>query len=384
MEIVEQCNDESLRFVTRTYDYWIETESTKYLDLMCGHGAYIWGYSNQKLITAVESQLRGVQFLRGKSSEKNHLVEKVNTNLLQMSGMSSVLYAISGSDGVEAGLEVVDQYWKNVDNKKNKIISFVPGYHGATYRARQLRGEKPSTYNITLPAPNNNQVHDEINLLNLVKQIADEDDSVGTIVMESIPWINGLRPWTQHWWEEIRNICDQKNILMVVDDVWGGFGKVGPAFSYQNYNVKPDIAIMGKSITGGYVPLSCALISDKVNSAVKNTVFYGHTWQPQMLGIALVDQVLDIFDYQLVKDINLQHEILIDKLKVYGVTDYRGVGLAKELLINKPLTKQDFDHAGLCTPYFLPNSVLLVTPITADAEYWNELEQRLIKLLKNK
>jgi adenosylmethionine-8-amino-7-oxononanoate aminotransferase len=383
MEIVEQCNEESLRFVNKTYDYWVETDSNKYLDLMCGHGAYIWGYSNQRLTTAVESQLRGVQFLRGRSSEQNHLVNKVNTKLLQMSGMCAVLYAISGSDGVEAGLEIVDQYWKNVDNKKNKIISFVPGYHGATYRARQLRGEKPSTYNITLPAPSN-QVPDEIHLLDLVKKITNNDDSIGTIIMESIPWINGLRPWTQHWWEEIRNICDQKNILMVVDDVWGGFGKVGPAFSYQNYNVKPDIAVMGKSITGGYVPLSCALISDKVNSSVKNTVFYGHTWQPQMLGIALVNQVLDMFDYQLVKDINLQHEILIDKLKVYGLVDYRGTGLAKELIFKRSISKQNFEYAGLCTPYFLPNSVILVTPITADANYWQELEQRLIKLLQNK
>jgi|GEM_PF-5257709 len=384
MEIVEHCNEEATRFVTKTYDYWIETESKKYLDLMCGHSAYIWGYSDSNLIAAVESQLRDVQFLRGRSSEKNHLVEKVNKRLLQTSGMNAVLYAVSGSDGVEAGLEIADQYWKNVDPRKNKTISFYPGYHGTTYRARMLRGEKSSDYNIILPAPANDQVQDEINLLGVIEKITNTDISIGTIVMESIPWINGLRPWTNNWWQKIRTLCDQKDILLIVDDVWGGFGKVGPAFSYQKYNVKPDINIMGKSITGGMVPLSCALMNDRVYSNVKNSIMYGHTWQPQMLGIALANCVLEQFNSELVENINIQHEILFDKLKDYGVTGFRGTGLAKELLVNKSLAKQDYEYAGLCTPYFLPSSIILVTPITADLVYWEELEQRLKLLLQTK
>jgi len=382
MELVEQCNEERIRFVTATYDYWVESNNQKYLDLMCGHGAYIWGYSNQILIKALNKQINEVQFVRGKSSEQNYLLNEVTDKLLQMSGMSGVLYAISGSDGVEAGLEISDQYWKNLKQNKNKIISFTPGYHGATYLARQLRGEKKSDRNIVLPAPSDDQQQDEKETLKLIKKILDLDKYVGTIIIESIPWINGIRPWSEFWWTEIRRLCTEYRILLVIDDVWGGFGKVGPAFSYQKYNIIPDISIMGKSITGGYVPLSCALVSSKVLDVVKQTVHYGHTWQPQMLGIALTNQILQMFDSNLVENINLKHIILFDKLKLYGVKDYRGFGLAKELLLDRPVSKLGFERAGLCTSHYMKNSIFLITPMIADDLYWDELEKRLITLLK--
>ena len=381
MEIVEQCNEESLRLVTKTYDYWVETDIGKYLDLMCGNTAYIWGYSNQQLLSALKSQFDNVQFLRGKSSEQNLLVNQVSSALIKQSGMSGILYAISGSDGVEAGLEIADQYWQIKNKNKNKIVSFAPGYHGATYLARQLRGQKSSDRNIVLPAPTDNQEIDECKTLELLKNLIKSDRTIGTVIMESIPWVNGIRPWSDHWWKEIRSITEEEQILLVVDDVWGGFGKVGPMFSYQKYNILPDIAIMGKSITGGYIPLSCALVSPNVSSVVKDTVLYGHTWQPQMLGIALVSEVLNMFDYSLVNSIHERQITLIDKLKSAGVHGYRGSGLTKELLVNRELTKSDFEQAGLCNTQYTKNSIFLVTPLIADDQYWVELEQRLVKLL---
>ncbi len=381
MEIVEQCNEESLRLVTKTYDYWIETNLGKYLDLMCGNSAYIWGYSNQQLMSAINKQLADVQFLRGKSSEQNHLLNRVNSKLLTLSGMSGVLYAISGSDGVEAGLEIADQYWQIKNKTKNKIVSFVPGYHGATYLARQLRGEKPSDRNIVLPAPGNDQQADELNTLALLKKLIRSDQSIGTVIIESVPWLNGIRPWSDFWWQELRKITADEKILLIVDDVWGGFGKVGPMFSYQKYNILPDIAIMGKSITGGYIPLSCALVSADVLETVRNTVMYGHTWQPQMLGVSLVDEVLKMFDLNTVNDIDQKQIKLINKLKQYNVYDYRGSGLTKELLVNKEITKFDFERAGLCNTQYTKNSIFLITPLIADDEYWEELETRLVRIL---
>jgi len=382
MEFVEQSKGESSRTVLKTSNYWVHTDIGNFIDTMCGNSAYVWGYSDPRLTKAVVDQLHGVQFLRGRNNETNDLVASVNQDLLAMSGMSGIIWAVSGSDGVEAGLELSHQYWQVKGPDKDKVIAFTPGYHGCTLLAKTLRGERVSNHSVVLDAPcwvteEEHGVSDSQTLAQ-VENILKIDQTIGSIIMESVPWINGIYPWSQTWWTGIRKLCDQYNVLLIVDDVWGGFGKVGPAFSHTMYNVSPDIVIMGKSLTGGYVPLSCALSNQRVTDVVNNNNWlHGHTWQPQMLGIALARQVIDMFDYEQVKQINQKQIEMIARLG----TKFRGTGLTKEIITSKTVTKQDFEHAGLCNTQYTQNSVILVTPFCADDEYWFELENRLGQLL---
>jgi acetylornithine/succinyldiaminopimelate/putrescine aminotransferase len=108
MEFVEQSKGESSRTVLKTSNYWVHTDIGNFIDIMCGNSAYVWGYSDPQLTKAVVDQLHGVQFLRGRNNETNDLVASVNQDLLAMSGMSGIIWAVSGSDGVEAGLVVCE------------------------------------------------------------------------------------------------------------------------------------------------------------------------------------------------------------------------------------------------------------------------------------
>ena len=149
MEFVEY-SDETPRRVLRTNGYWIETDIGNMIDTMCGNSAYVWGYNHSKLNQAVNDQLTQVQFLRARNSEKNDLGLEVNQKLLSMSGMNGIIWAVSGSDGVEAGLELAYQYWQKTNPNKNKTISFIPGYHGCTYLTKSLWGARNSDLIINL------------------------------------------------------------------------------------------------------------------------------------------------------------------------------------------------------------------------------------------
>jgi adenosylmethionine-8-amino-7-oxononanoate aminotransferase len=381
MEFVEYA-DETPRRVLGTYQYWVETDIGKLIDTMCGNSAYVWGYGHPQLNQAITSQLNQIQFLRAKNSETADIVLEVNNQLLEKSGMAGIIWAVSGSDGVEAGLELAYQYWNNIDNKKTKILSFVPGYHGCTFLGKSLYGGRYNENVVTFDAPfwnnDNDRTESELYVLNKLDNFLGLDQTIGTIIFETIPWINGIRPYSATWWQSLRAICDKHNVLMVADDVWGGFGKVGPEFSHTMFQIQPDIVIMGKSITGGYIPLSCALTNSKVKEVVNRPGWiHGHTWQPQMLGIALTNQVLKMFNYNQVEEIDQKQKNLLNKLEL----KYRGSGLTKEILFDKWISKKDIESAGLCNTQYTNNSLFLVTPFCADEEYWYELEKRITTLL---
>lgn len=381
MEFVEYA-DETPRRVLNTNRYWIETDIGRMIDTMCGNSAYVWGYNHPELNQAITQQLERVQFLRGRNSEVNDLVANVNYQLLTMSGMAGIIWAVSGSDAVEAGLELAYQYWQSIDPKRTKKVSFVPGYHGCTFMTKSLWAARQNPDVINLNAPmwvtDAEKAEAELTVLKELKRVLENDKTIGSVIFETVPWIAGIRPYSTSWWETVRKICDANGVLMIADDVWGGFGKVGTAFSHQLHAVMPDIVIMGKSITGGYIPSSCALCNQRVKDTIANKNWsHGHTWQPQMLGIALTHQVIQMFNFEDVLEIDSKQIAMIDHLGL----PYRGTGLTKEIIVNKKLSRRDFEHAGLCNTQYTDNSIFLVTPFCADEEYWIELEQRITTLL---
>ena len=377
IEFLEYDPNEKFRKVYNTDRYWVDTDIGTMIDTMCGNAAYVWGYNNPKLNQALQEQCSSVQFLRGRNSETTELVLSVNEQLLQRSKMTGIIWAVSGSDSVEAGLRLSYQYWQEVDPRRTKTIAFAPGYHGATYLNKSLIGERQNKDIITLPAPDTHDHEEQV--IELLKRVIESDRSIGTVVFETIPWLNGIKPYSQYWWESVRLICDETGVLMFADDVWGGFGKVGPDFSHNSYNVIPDIVTMGKSLTGGYIPSGCALSNDKVTEVINNNTWsHGHTWQPQMLGMRLTQEVLSMFDYDHVQRIDQRQRQLCADLGI----EFRGTnGLAKELLLGHTITGEHLDAAGLCNTQYTTDSVFLVTPFCEDAEYWFELEKRIKILL---
>jgi adenosylmethionine-8-amino-7-oxononanoate aminotransferase len=197
--------------------------------------------------------------------------------------------------------------------------------------------------------------------------------------MESVPWFDGLRPWSEQWWKDIRNLCTEHNVNLIIDDVMGGMGKLGEVFSHTKYGIQPDIAVLGKSLTGGYSPLSVACTSKEITETIKDTWEYGHTWQPNMMGVAAALASLELLDRDAIAKIENR---LTDLYKRLPVNDYVVSGLLSQFT-SKLISPKDVHNNGLTCNSVAKTigSVMMCSPVIADDEYFDELEKRLKSLI---
>lgn len=367
--------------IDKTYGYWAESSGKKFLDLQLGYSSYTWGYNNDLLIKSLYSGINDqVGVIRhDQTAEK---LEMVNKRLLDKTRMKALLWTISGSDAVEAAIQIATQYQNKTFNKLN-FISFSPGYHGCTWLARILNGERRHSNFINVVVPDWKKIEEreaiESMLWNKVIQIIEKDSQVGSIVVESMPWFNGHRPWSDGWWVKMSQLQKERNILLIIDDIACGFGKVAPLTSHLRYSIKPDIVAIGKALTGGHAPSSCALVGSKIFPVIKEDYWWhGHTWHPYLPALNLVNTILDITNDDHFYKIE---EKLDNWLKTNTKIDhYRGIGLMREVFFKNIISDENIIKAGLIVSKKSENSMSLIVPQIADTLYWNELEERINRL----
>jgi adenosylmethionine-8-amino-7-oxononanoate aminotransferase len=374
---------ETNKYVNRNAGYWVDYKNKLNLDINCGNSAFILGYHNEKILDAMNRPQ--VSFLRGNSGETCEENEYLIEHLLHHSGMSALNWSISGSDAVEAAIAMNDQYWKIKDKNKPRIISFIPCYHGTTMLTKHLRGEydylnRASLCNGVSWRDISEREEQEENALNHIRYMLDNDDTIGCIIMETIPWISQINPWSKNFWTNIRSICDEYGILMIVDDVALCFGKNGDWFGYTKYDVKPDIVAIGKSLTAGYSPLGAALCNSKVYDILKREDWtHGHTWQPNMQGVYAAIETINQIEPRLYK-VDSIHKQFVDMANELSL-DYAGESLFVQLNTPKTYTLKELHDVGLTANIIGYKSIKIILPLIADEEYFGTLKEYLKRLL---
>lgn len=371
--------------VTGAEKYWVHTkEHGRLLETLCGNTAFIFGFNNKHIIDRITQQQNQLSYLIHTNytcDDNDKLIEL----LCNHGNFHGVSYAVSGTDGVECAVAINDYYWKLKGKDKSKIVSFSPGYHGITYLARAMRGSENIKDKVIVtnapkwPIIKCREVYERYSF-NLLQSLLESDKQIGAVIMESIPWFNGLKPWSDKWWKDIRNLCTEHGINLIIDDVMGGMGKLGEVFSHTKYGIQPDIAVLGKSLTGGYSPLSVACTSKEIAETIKDTWEYGHTWQPNMMGVAAALASLELINRDAI--INIENK-LTDLYKRLSITNYIVSGLLSQFP-TKLSSSEDLHNNGLTCNAVEKNfrSVMMCTPIIADDEYFDELEKRLTSLIK--
>jgi adenosylmethionine-8-amino-7-oxononanoate aminotransferase len=374
---------ESCKKVIRTSKYWVHYENKKHLDIQCGNSAYVLGYDDRDVLEAMNKT--SINFLRGNSGESSEENDQLVKYICDTGNWTSVAWAVSGSDAVEAALAMNDTYWQYLGRNKPKIISFAPGYHGTTMLAKHLRGEyqylnraeiikAPMWRNVEQRAQQEQQAIDAI------KQALSTSDDIGCIIMETLPWIVDMAPYSENWWRTIRQICDYHKILMIVDDVALCWGKLGTMFGWQAYGVQPDISVLGKALTAGYSPLGAAVCNKQVSSILSSRSWdHGHTWAPNMQGVVAslaatkkIQKLLSRVPYINSKLVEIAQEFNLP---------YRGQGLFMCYDTPNNLTPGELSLAGLAATIFSTNCLKIVPPLIADEEYFYELKNRVKTLL---
>ena len=213
--------------------------------------------------------------------------------------LARVFYSDDGSTGIESALRMADQYWRLRNSRRSQFIAFQHGYHGDTAGAASLGAAAmfhvgPSRWNFPAVL---------VPTLTALEQLpAAEVAKTAAVVMEPlIQGAAGMRLWPPGMLKAVREWCDRAGALLILDEVLTGFGRTGRMFAMEHEGVTPDIAVLGKGLSGGYLPLAITLTTEEIFSRFDGSVAegralaYGHSYTGNALGCAAAKASLEVF-----------------------------------------------------------------------------------------
>ena len=386
------------REVELTKKWWIYyKDGSRAMDLEMSQSAYTLGFSNEEIIDAMADQLRQVSRVIPYWEESNPAIEEAKNSICGSGQWSKIQWSVSGTSAVEAAIGMSDHWHASQESshcKKPKIISYTPVWHGTSYLTLGLSNPNIRAWNssrcVNIPSPNwiyEKDRHESEKDALLLTKYAMSKGNVGAVIFNPISYFNGIMPFSQWWWKELRSLCDEYNVNMICDDITACWGKCKEWHSYMSMGggVKPDISALGKAITGGHAPIGITVANAKIASRLKNWT-YGHSWNPSMGAIAAINKVTQItkMDNLLGESnwIQEEHDQMCDRLLLDGlIKSWRSYGCFCAIDLKKDLPHEHYISNGLSTKY-RPNVIKITAPLIADEEYFNDLETSLRGLLK--
>ncbi len=278
--------------------YVYSEDGTRYLDLTSGIGVLSLGYSHPALVTALKDQAEKIWHCSNlfKISKQKIVANKIAKN----SFAHSVFFCNSGAEATETSIKVARKYFFDLGfKKKNKIITFQGAFHGRTLASlfaanneTHIRGFGPKVDGfVNIPFADHDALHNAI------------DDYTAAIMVETILGEGGIKVIPKECLVGLRKICDEKNILLILDEVQCGVGRTGKFFAFEWSKIQPDIVPIAKGIGGGF-PIGACLLNKRVSSCMTAGT-HGSTFGGNPLAMSIANVVLD---HILKKDF-LQHVI---------------------------------------------------------------------------
>jgi adenosylmethionine-8-amino-7-oxononanoate aminotransferase len=403
----------------------IDEDGNRFLDGVASMWCNVWGHSKRELISAIIKQTKKLQH-SSSFNFTNEPVEILAEKLVKLSpNMTNVFFSDNGSTAMEIAIKIALQYWKNHDIKnKTKIATLKNGYHGDTFGAMSV-GYVPEFFSkfrtklfstIQFPVPQNNLTPKNMTcnefeqqcLSNIEKRL-ENDDSIAAFIMESgAQMAGGVIIYPKNFQKKIGQICKKNNVLLVLDEIATGFGRLGSMIEYRSQNCNPDIVSFGKMLTGGYLTFAATLTTKKIYdsflgkfSEMKH-LFHGHTYTGNPISAALSLKNLELYKkYNLINKIQKTSKIFQDRineihnLDLVGDIRHKGMVMGIELVKNKkskkPFTadhsinKIVFEEGRKNNIYFrtLGNIVMLVPPLAISQKDLNFLLDGTIKTISS-
>ena len=312
-------------FVKGKGSYLYDTDGNKYLDMIGGIAVNSLGHGNPKLVSAISKQAKDLihcsnyYFIPQRS--------ELAYRLCRASFADKAFFCNSGAEANEAAIKIARGYFSHQDIDRYEIITAEMSFHGRTYGTMTATGQEKFSKPFAPVVPGFKYV--PYNDFDAIKTAV--GPKTAAIMLELIQGESGVHPADVEYIKAIRNLCTEKGILLIFDEVQTGIGRTGKMFCYQNYGVTPDIMTLAKGLGGG-VPIGAMLCTDEVAKGFKPGD-HGSTFGGNPLACAAGIAVMEYFgEANLLDNVNLVSEVLFEKLnKLKGkyscVTDVRGQGL---------------------------------------------------------
>jgi len=335
----------------------IDSEGRQYLDGVASMWCNVWGHGEKELIREMKNQINSLQHSSLFSLANKPSIE-LSVELLRLSkGMEHVFYSDNGSTAIEVAMKMAIQYYKNMGRpEKRHFVSLQNGYHGDTigamsvgYVPRYFSAYRPLLTKVTrLPNPS-------LTLSGPVSEldeILEETESclkkvsakTCAIVMESGAQIaGGIRIYPQGYQKKIAELSSRYGVLLILDEIATGFGRLGNMIEYLKQDSIPDIVCFGKALTAGYTPLAVTLTNSEIFRSFldrKAMLHHGHTFCGHPIGCATAIANLKLYRKRdLIRDISLKSRYIRKRLYKFqnseAVINVRHKGMLAGLDISK-------------------------------------------------
>ncbi len=375
----------STTFVKGEGMYLIDDEGKKYLDMGAGIAVSALGYSNEEYKQGLKDQVD--KLIHISNLYFNEPAVKAANYLCEASGMDRVFFTNRGAEAIEGALKLARKYarTKNPDNG-GEIIAMEHSFHGRTMGALSVTGTKH--YREPFEPLIGGVSFAEYNNLDSVKALITSDTCA--IIMESLQGEGGIHPASEDFMKGVRALCDEKGILLILDEIQCGMGRTGKMFAFQHYGILPDIITSAKALGCG-VPVGAFAAKEEIAQALVPGD-HGTTYGGNPLATAAVCKVFEIYKKDhIVEHVNELAPYLIDKLNALAakhscIKDVRGIGFMQGIELDVPAG--EIVGAALSKGLILisagTNIIRIVPPLVAGKEHINEMCRILDEIFTEK
>lgn len=315
--------------------YLYDTDGKKYLDFGAGIAVFALGYKVDAYNEALKEQID--KLIHTSNLFYTVPMAEAARKLVKASGMDRVFFCNSGTEAIEGALKIARKYTYLKGQKgRTDIIAMNHSFHGRTTGALAVTGNVK--YREPFEPLMEGVSFAEFNDLSSVKRLV--TDKTCGIIMEPVQGEGGIYPATKEFITGVKNLCDEKDILLIFDEIQCGMGRTGAMYACQGFGVKPDILTTAKALGCG-VPVGAFLVNEKVKDVLKPGD-HGTTYGGNPLAMAAVSRVLDLFEEERILDhvneIAPYLEKQLDELagQFPFVKERRGKGLMQGLELSIP------------------------------------------------
>ena len=333
--------------------YLYDTDGRKYLDFAAGIAVCALGYSNEAHKTALKNQVDAL--LHTSNLYYNPPIIKAAEAVVKASGMDRVFFTNSGTEAIEGAIKAAKKYaYERDGHADHEIIAMKHSFHGRSIGALSVTGNAhyQEPFEPLMPGVKFADYND----LESVKALV--TDKTCAIIMETVQGEGGIYPADADFLQGVRRLCDDKDILLILDEIQCGMGRTGKMFAWQDYGVKPDIMTAAKALGCG-VPVGAFMMTQKVADKSLAPGDHGTTYGGNPFVGAAVSAVfeqfekLNILDH--VNELTPYLEAELDKLveKYDCLTARRGKGFMQGLECTLPV--------GQVSAKALENGLIVIT-----------------------
>lgn len=356
-----------------------DTDGKEYLDFVAGIAVFAFGYNNKTYNDALKAQIDKI--IHTSNYFYNVPAIEAAKKFKKASGMDRIFFTNSGAEAIEGALKTARKYAFLKDGKTDhEIIAMNHSFHGRTFGALSVTGN-PHYREAFEPMIGNIRFADMNDIESVKEQITDKTCA---IILETVQGEGGIYPADRAFLTELRRICDERDILLILDEIQCGMGRTGTMFAYEQYGIRPDVVTSAKALGCG-VPVGAFAMTEKVGAHSLSAGDHGSTYGGNPLACAAVSKVFDIFEeLHILENVKTVAPYLSEKLdELMGKHDciiaHRGMGLMQGLEFNMPvgeIINKAMDK-GLILINAGTNIIRFVPPLTISKKNVDEMGEIL-------